>query len=171
MNGSLHALSKRPLAVTTAFALACLTVVSTAVPGYAVGTSHVQVAISALALGPAIVALGVFYSFSSDNRTWLVFVGAVFLVASLVGLFIGFLYVIGDTGPYLSPGNAGPNDIYLLVDNAIQFLIPTLVLSLGAFVTARLERTIFRLVALGVTTFVVIPASAVAATLTTGLVG
>lgn len=42
MNGALHSLTNRPLAVTAAFGLACLLTVSTAAPGFALGRPHVQ---------------------------------------------------------------------------------------------------------------------------------
>ncbi|MFC6732769.1 MULTISPECIES: hypothetical protein [unclassified Haladaptatus] len=164
MNIALQLLARRPLWVTVTFAVLCLVTIATAVPGYALGGEHVQAAVYALALGPAIVALGVFYAFSRPgDQTWFAVVATVSLAASIFGLFAGFLFVLGTTGPYVQPGIAGPNDVYLLADNAVQFLFPTAVLSFGAFLSTRVRRPGRRLVVLFLTGFSTVPAIVFAA--------
>lgn len=166
MHPALRAVVDRPLAVTAAFALCCLAVVATAVPGYVVSVAHVELSVSLLVFGPPAVAVGVFYALADDaDPAWVAVVGAVGLAASVVGLFVGFLAVVGGPGPYLAPGRAGPNDVYLVLDNAVQFLVPTAVLAAGAAACARFRSSAARLAVLAATAVALVPATVFAATI------
>ena len=173
MHSALQPIVERPLTSTVVFALVCLVVVATGVPGRALGIAHAQLAVYGLVGGPAVVAVGVFYAFSDDeNIACVAIVGSVCLGASFLGLFVAFFAVgvISHSGPYLSPGHAGPYDVYLMVDNAVQFLVPTVVLSAGAALCTRFRAQALRLAVLVTTGVVLMPATAFAATIVPELV-
>lgn len=111
-----------------------------------------------------------FYALAGDAEPgWVAAVGAVGLVASAVALFVGFFAVVGDAGPYIAPGRAGPMDVYLVLDDAVQFLAPTGVLSGGAAVCARVRSPGRRVAVLAVTSVALVPATVVAATVVRAL--